>query len=343
MKKYLVLFFVCFFSLSSYSSNLKQFFSWGGSGGGGEADKSGKIYFIGATTSIYNGNLGGLLGANQKCEDDYPGTYFCTDLDLLRAGTKEISTAAMWIHQAGAVNSDSITYRLFSNCENWSTNNSSYKGYSVTGSGTNLSNCNQTYPLACCSQEYIEVVDAGYLLYVGASHTPEECTGAGGTVVTITGDPNGTQVCRFNAANCPAGWSQAGNWSTAATANTNWTQTAQSARTITCNGVSVSYPAISASSGTITSEGHSWSNSSIGTTSCRAPRTNDLTTNNSCNNETITQSFTSSNSYGWCASMTFPSTQYFRNASNSTVYQITTTSFSTTFSATPTRTQIGCM
>jgi hypothetical protein len=36
-----------------------------------------------------------------------------------------------------------------------------------------------------------------------------ECVSAGGTVYN-TGD--GTTICKFAAANCPSGWSQAGNW-----------------------------------------------------------------------------------------------------------------------------------
>ena len=50
--------------------------------------------------------------------------------------------------------------------------------------------------------------------YIGSSHTASECTTAGGSVTGVSGDSNGSEVCRFSAAACPSGWSQTADWST---------------------------------------------------------------------------------------------------------------------------------
>ena len=101
------------------------------------------------------------------------------------------------------------------------------------------------------------------LTYSGATHTPAQCTSAGGSVVNV-----GTTLCQFNASSCPSGWSQAGSWSTTSNNSTGWNQPATSAVSITCNGYNYSEVAHSASSGTLNSGSHGWSNQGQESNSC---------------------------------------------------------------------------
>jgi hypothetical protein len=91
------------------------------------------------TTATYNGNLGGLSGANAKCQSEFSGSYFCQTEDYLRSG--ETSTTEGWVHNDGG-------YPTYANCGGWSSSSSVHRGL------TNISydDCNISYKLACCSQ-----------------------------------------------------------------------------------------------------------------------------------------------------------------------------------------------
>lgn len=57
------------------------------------------------------------------------------------------------------------------------------------------------------------------LNYNSSAKTRGNCLDMGGEIAAVTGDPLGTEVCRFTAvgqtnAICPAGWSKASNWTT---------------------------------------------------------------------------------------------------------------------------------
>mgnify|MGYP001566574781 CR=1 FL=1 len=51
----------------------------GGSGGGTSA-----VTFAGYTSQIYNGDLGGVVGANNKCNSEFAGSHICTAIDIER-------------------------------------------------------------------------------------------------------------------------------------------------------------------------------------------------------------------------------------------------------------------
>jgi hypothetical protein len=100
----------------------------------------------------------------------------------------------------------------------------------------------------------MECEEAAACTIVGSTKTCDQCTAAGGTLVDITGG----KTCRFNAASCPAGWSQYLNWSTTIPKSYPCNSPAVS-HSFTCKGVteSVNIPAISTS---ITSASHAWGN-----------------------------------------------------------------------------------
>jgi len=101
----------------------------------------------------------------------------------------------------------------------------------------------------------------GQLLdYLGARHTIQQCADAGGEVVSVSGDSDGTEVCRFDSAMCPSGWSLAGGWSTTQETSTPWSQPAVTPFPTTCNGITYDWPAVASESGMLNSGAHAFSN-----------------------------------------------------------------------------------
>lgn len=100
------------------------------------------------------------------------------------------------------------------------------------------------------------------LTWSGSAKTEAECTGVGG-VVTSTG-VTGT-VCRINAANCPAGWAQAANWSETVSNSTNCTNVAVPARSITCMGYTHSEAGYPGGTYSLSTGSHLWANQSVET------------------------------------------------------------------------------
>lgn len=118
------------------------------------------VAFRGFTAMTYDGNLGGAVGANQKCHAQFPGSYFClgSDFDLSNSGLTPPATGA-WIDNGR----DSNGYRSYSACRfdgnnlAWTYNGAaiaaSYRyGPIVRPTGPSPSSlCNEFKPLACCS------------------------------------------------------------------------------------------------------------------------------------------------------------------------------------------------
>lgn len=119
------------------------------------------VRFRGFTTATYNGNLGGYMGANQKCSAEFPGSYFCqgAEYDLANTAAQPPAIGA-WID----VQVDSNGRRSTSACRfesgnlAWTSSDSTsaavYSQGAVTrgpGTGTNYY-CNVVRPLACCSR-----------------------------------------------------------------------------------------------------------------------------------------------------------------------------------------------
>lgn len=57
----------------------------------------------------------------------------------------------------------------------------------------------------------VNIEGGGGMDLVNSQHSSAQCTGLGGTIVT---DASNNKFCRFNQANCPAGWFAHQNWRT---------------------------------------------------------------------------------------------------------------------------------
>ncbi len=130
------LIFSLFFIPFSYAGNLSVIL--GASGGGG------KPTYVGNTTATYQGNLGGLTGANAKCHSEFPDSHFCSDTEYLQTGDRTAGVA--WVNGKGypALTANTGTF----NCSNW-TNNQSLNGRSGSTLG-GISGCGVSRPIACC-------------------------------------------------------------------------------------------------------------------------------------------------------------------------------------------------
>jgi hypothetical protein len=110
-------------------------------------------YFVGYTTATYTGNLGGIVGANQKCRAQYPGSYFCTLSDYYLA-EPQVGPAGSgaWID----FDRTSSGARSSSACES-STSSAPWSGTLYTGETITSTAfptgvaCSTALPLTCCS------------------------------------------------------------------------------------------------------------------------------------------------------------------------------------------------
>ena len=61
---------------------------------------SGEVKWAGYTSSTYTGNLGGLKGANQKCDAEYPGSHWCSLEEIMKLGVDYPYTYDAWVRNA---------------------------------------------------------------------------------------------------------------------------------------------------------------------------------------------------------------------------------------------------
>ena len=124
------------------------------------------IQFAGFTTALYTGNLGGQVGANQKCQAEFSGSYFCTvaDFDSTESTVAPPTSAGTWIDYDRSV----AGARSISSCASglgaWTTASSSSSGANLTQAGSFYSstNCANSKPLACCRGGAARVAFRGY-------------------------------------------------------------------------------------------------------------------------------------------------------------------------------------
>lgn len=152
---------LCLFFLASTTSqgaNLSQLFS----GGGG-----GTLTFSGYA-GPFDGNLGGLKGANQKCDAAYSGSHVCLFPEIIKLGSSYPYTYGVW--QLDGIKSSSIDstyYRHFSqtgtlnwnntgiipSCSNtiWTSNSAGNVGPTLgTLGAVTFVTCDNSLHLACC-------------------------------------------------------------------------------------------------------------------------------------------------------------------------------------------------
>ncbi|MDP3501513.1 MAG: hypothetical protein Q8S33_14305 [Myxococcales bacterium] len=105
--------------------------------------------FRGFTAGVTTGSLGGVIGANQRCNAEFPGASFCTIADFDRANPVVTPSASgAWIDSDRAVSGA----RSRSSCGNWSVGTNADNGTNLTALGvfTGQVSCNNLKPIACC-------------------------------------------------------------------------------------------------------------------------------------------------------------------------------------------------
>jgi hypothetical protein len=108
--------------------------------------------FMGATAISYTGALGGFIGANAKCDLDYPGSHFCTGDDMVRSGMKSPPASRMWVMRD--------SFHAGSSCNTWTDGTNSFTGPvvggfnptfpSVPAGNLYILGCLSRHSLACC-------------------------------------------------------------------------------------------------------------------------------------------------------------------------------------------------
>lgn len=109
------------------------------------------VRFVGYTAATFNGNLGGVTGANAKCRAQFPDSVFCTTTDFgLTEPDQSVApgSPAPWIDGSR----DASGRRQGTGCSTWSTASSASVGTTLLPTGTTQSEyCNTVRPIACCA------------------------------------------------------------------------------------------------------------------------------------------------------------------------------------------------
>jgi hypothetical protein len=111
------------------------------------------VLFRGFTTASFNGNLGGNIGANNKCRAEFPGSVFCTRSDYAKTEPSTYPPASgAWLdgsRDANGFRNNSDCYT--SGLNGWSHDGTGDTADYIQGNGQiSWSSCNAQRPLACC-------------------------------------------------------------------------------------------------------------------------------------------------------------------------------------------------
>jgi hypothetical protein len=129
-----------------------------GSGDGGSASPSAAdaYSFAGFTTAMYQGYIGGIVGAHAACNSQFPGAHLCTYREYEWTGSPTaVPVGGAWVDDYTSSNG----YNNFPRdrdssytCTNWTDNSASYGNFvDVTGAYNYLSTaCQTSRPLTCC-------------------------------------------------------------------------------------------------------------------------------------------------------------------------------------------------
>jgi hypothetical protein len=126
---------------------------------GGVVLSASLITFAGFTATSYTGNLGGYVGANTKCDAEYPGAFLCTrsDYDLADTFVGPPASGA-WVDEDRVASGQRAAISCFTSNSGgaWTyggpaTFSSGQSGAVISTLGTQTSTlCNVSKPLACC-------------------------------------------------------------------------------------------------------------------------------------------------------------------------------------------------
>ena len=133
-----------------------------------DAAGGGSFAFAGYTAQAYDGNLGGLKGANDKCESNFPGSHWASIDELSRLGASYTWAATVWVRGVNLALMDNINAPygivfmfvdgnpemeyLMNYCDAWSSAARDYMSgpISIAGSGVvRVDKCNMGHQLAC--------------------------------------------------------------------------------------------------------------------------------------------------------------------------------------------------
>jgi hypothetical protein len=113
-----------------------------------------RVAFRGYTAMTYTGNLGGQIGANQKCHAEFPGSSFCTlgEYDSANPTSPPGGNGAWIDYDRKASGARDIGSCVTSAAGTWTTNGSSSYGANLTSASSFYTsvNCGNVKPLACC-------------------------------------------------------------------------------------------------------------------------------------------------------------------------------------------------
>ncbi len=113
--------------------------------------------FRGFTTATFTGNLGGIPGANAKCQVDFPNSWLCSlnEYDLANTQVVPTTTAGAWVDGNRAANGTRSTGACAGGSSPWTNAATPFQTFGITltakgYAGENL--CSNQRQLACCSR-----------------------------------------------------------------------------------------------------------------------------------------------------------------------------------------------
>jgi hypothetical protein len=112
--------------------------------------------FLGFTAATYNGNMGGYQGANAKCQQEFAGSYVCTESEYSRSNAAvPVPASGVWMNRFRDVNGNFYTDPgciLAGARGPWTSSLNADTGFYIPPiSGTFTAfRCDSQRPLACC-------------------------------------------------------------------------------------------------------------------------------------------------------------------------------------------------
>ncbi len=129
-----------------------------------QCEAAGTFGLVGFTSTVYTGNLGGVLGSTQKCQLDFPSSRMCTQEEIQNTlDLPDVIAEFAWMEplspscQASLIIDEQEVANLL-----WSCNDSDVpcrdssgqdlgRSFESTGSSTVLRlRCSAEQPIACC-------------------------------------------------------------------------------------------------------------------------------------------------------------------------------------------------
>ncbi|MCL5017218.1 MAG: hypothetical protein M1155_00930 [Patescibacteria group bacterium] len=116
----------------------------------GYVDGLAGVKYVGLTTTTYTGNLGGIIGANDKCNSFSAGSHMCAFDEILKSGQHTSLSATGWMQ-----NPDGYTCAVsgsLANCNGWTTNSGADFGnvYLATSAYLSIDGCDMQHGIHCC-------------------------------------------------------------------------------------------------------------------------------------------------------------------------------------------------